>query len=213
MKKLLNILGNNIFCKIFFVTIPLLNEIPVLMPYLNSVVKLGLVLAVVYLVADLITNRQTLRTHFIVPISVFLFALFMGCLLNIRAQLARMNIISFFYTVSTFLVLFPVSRRKSEDQIRKEFSIINLILSVSITVISLISLVMFFAKIQTVYTFNGHSYRLGFYNGRLVGLLRNSIYPTFAIGFFCCLIQLMFNREWGKRSKTADILPSASAWS
>ena len=206
MKKLLNILSDNIFCKIFFVTLPLLNEIPVLMPYLNSVVKLGLVLAVLYLAADMITNRQTLRMHFIVPIAVFLFALLMSCLLNIRSPLSSMNIISLFYTVATMLVLFPVSRRKTEDQVRKEFSIINLFLAVSITAISAVSLAMFFAKIQIVYTFNSYVYRLGFNSGRLVGLLRNSIYPTFVIGFFCCLIQLLLNREWGKKSKTADIL-------
>lgn len=206
MKKLLNILSDNIFCKIFFVTLPLLNEIPVLMPYLNSVVKLGLVLAVLYLAADMITNRQTLRMHFIVPIAVFLFALLMSCLLNIRSPLSSMNIISLFYTVATMLVLFPVSRRKTEDQVRKEFSIINLFLAVSITAISAVSLAMFFAKIQIVYTFNSYVYRLGFNSGRLVGLLRNSIYPTFMIGFFCCLIQLLLNREWGKKSKTADIL-------
>ena len=113
MKKFLDILSNNIFCKIFFLTIPLLNEIPVLMPYTNSIVKFGLVLAVIYLLADLITNRQTLRITFIVPIAVFLFALFMSCVLNIRSELASMNVYSFFYTVCTFLVLFPVSRKKS----------------------------------------------------------------------------------------------------
>lgn len=195
--NLKKVLSNNFYSKLFFLILPFLNEIPLLMPYLNSLMKFGLVLAVVYLLSDLVTFRQTLRMRYIVPVAVFLLAGLISCVLNLKSEQASMNIISFFYNACTLLVLFPVSSWKTPEQIRKEFAAVNLILLIMITVSSAISLVMFFGKIQIKVLYSNYEYCMGYHSGRLVGLLRNAIYPTFAIGIFCGLIQLALNNKKG----------------
>lgn len=195
--NLKKVLSNNFYCKLFFLILPFLNEIPLLMPYLNPVMKFGLVLAVVYLLSDLVTFRQTLRMHYIVPVVFFLLAGLISCVLNLKSEQASMNIISFFYNACTLLVLFPVSSWKTPDEIHKEFATVNLVLLLMISVSAAISLIMFFGKIQIKVFYSNYEYCMGYHSGRLVGLLRNAIYPTFAIGIFCGLIQLALNRRKG----------------
>lgn len=204
--KIRNILTNNFYCKLFFILVPFLNEIPFLMAYANPLMKFGILLCAIYLLSDLLTDRQLFRMDFITPIALFLFAGLISCVLNIRSEQARMNIISYLYNFCTLLVLFPVSKKKSEEQQYREFEVINVLLLVMISVCSAIALYMFFSKTQVVLKYNDYTYRMGFHDGRLVGLLRNAIYPTHAIGIFCGFIQLEMNNVRGRRCKIAPAL-------
>ena len=195
------ILTNNLYCKLFFVLIPFLNEIPLLMAYVNPLMKFGILMCAVYLLADILTERQTLWMPFITAAVIFLFAGLISCVLNIRATQRSMNIISFLYNFCTLIVLFPVSKNKSEQQIQREFELINLLLLVMTTICASIGLYLFFSKTQIKLEYNDYVYRMGHNDGRLVGLMRNAIYPTHAIGIFCGIVQLSINALKDRRNK------------
>ena len=197
MKKVFD----NFYCKLFFIIIPFLNEISYLIPYVNPIMKLGLVLAAIYLVYDFFTRRETLKMNHITLMVLFLFAMGMGILLNMKVPAFKMNVIEFLYTGCSLLVLFQVSSDKTQKDIYREMTAINYILVSMITIAGIISLVLCFAKIQTTFVYHDYEYPVGMYNGRLVGIFRNSIYPTATIGIIAAMVQLCINRIYYEHKK------------
>ena len=187
---------NNFYCKLFFVIIPFFNEIPIFMSVFTPCLKIGLILSLAYIVYDLFTSKNILKMNYITLIAIFVGAVTIGTLLNYKSDMFKMNIIEIFYMIAAMLVLFMVPKDSSKEQCYKELRSIGYILSGLISVVSLISLVMYFSKIGFSYTYNDYEYHLGIYDGRLVGLYRNSIYPTAAIGLFVSILQLMLNKTY-----------------
>ena len=66
-EKVLDTISNNIFCKLFFIVIPLLNEIPVLTPVFNPFMKVGILIGLLFIFTDLFRGRTILKTAGIVP--------------------------------------------------------------------------------------------------------------------------------------------------
>ena len=185
-------IGNNFYCKLFFVLIPFLNEIPLLAPYFNPMMKIGLVIGALYILYDLFHDRTILKTACIVPAVALILFVSIGTLLHYDSPRFKMNIIEIAYVVVSLLVLFPTSSKRNHY---RELSVINYLSVGFITIASAISVVLFFARVSITYTFNDFSsYQIGVFNGRLVGLFRTSTYPTAAIVVFCALIQLFMNK-------------------
>lgn len=191
MKELIkNSIGNNFYCKLFFVLVPFLNEIPVLTPYVNPMMKIGLVIGALYILYDLFHDRNILHTACIVPAVVLILSVAIGSLMHRNSPYFRMNLIELAYTIVSLMVLFTAVANGKEY---KELSIINYLSVIGITAASAVSLYLVLKGVNFTCSFNGQEYSLGVYNGRLVGVFRNSIYPTAAIGVFCALIQIFIN--------------------
>lgn len=190
-QKLSHFIGNSFYCKLFFIILPFLNEIPLLTNYTVSFLKLGIVWGGLYLLYDLFHERNTLKTPGIVPMTLLIVAMAIGSAMHWQSEQLKMNLIEVLYTVVTVGVLYPVPTKGTEY---REISVINAVFVTLATIASLISVIMFFTKTQIAVEINGYLYKLGVFNGRLVGIYRNSIYPTALLGAFCAGIQLMVNK-------------------
>lgn len=207
-QKLSQFIGNSFYCKLFFIILPFLNEIPLLTNYTVSFLKLGIVWGGLYLLYDLFHERNTLKAPGIVPMTVLILAMTIGSAMHWQSALLKMNIIEILYTIITVGVLYPSPSKGKEYQ---EMSVINSIFVTLVTVASLISVIMFFTKTQIEVEINGYLYRLGVFNGRLVGVYRNSIYPTALLGMFCAFIQLLINKTVLNTKKYNKLLIAAIA--
>lgn len=192
----LNKIFTSFNCKLIFLIIPFLNEIPLLMPVFNPLMKGGMFFAAAYIIYDLFTRRETFKMSFILPSIILIASIFIGTALNYSSPQLKMNIIELLYVITSLIVLLQVPENYTKEQCYKEIRIINFILIVLITITSVVSLIMYYSKITFEITYNNYTYRMGVYNGRLVGLFRNSIYPTAAIGTICGFVQLFVNREY-----------------
>ncbi len=190
-ERIKDIIGNNFICKLFFVLIPFLNEIPMLTPHFNPMMKFGLVIGAIYILYDLFHNRNILKTPCIVPAVALILCLCIGTAIHFRSEQLRMNLIETAFTIVSLLVLFSPGKAGKEY---KELSIINYILVFLTTVASAFSIYLFFAGVSRTFVFHDYSYSIGVFNGRLVGIFRNSIYPTAAIAVFCAFIQIFINK-------------------
>lgn len=190
-QKLSHFIGNSFYCKLFFIILPFLNEIPLLTNYTVSFLKLGIVWGGLYLLYDLFHERNTLKAPGIVPMTLLIAAMAIGSAMHWQSEQLKMNLIEVLYTVVTVGVLYPVPTKGTEY---REISIINAVFVTLVTIASLISVIMFFTKTQIEVEINGYLYKLGVFNGRLVGVFRNSIYPTALLGAFCAGIQLLVNK-------------------
>lgn len=203
--KLWNGLTDPLPLKLFFVVVPFLCELPLLMPYLLSWQKLGLVWAAALLIRDIFRNRRMLRMRYAVWIWPFLICCGMTVLLNRSASL-RMNAIEFCYTTATLLMLYPVPGRRDKERFLKELSVLSYTLSFLTAVTATIAIGMFVVQMHTTVTFHGVTYHLGVFLNRLVGLYRNAIYPTSAIGLFAAVIQLVINHSRRARARTPRMI-------
>ena len=188
------ILFDSFWCKLFFVILPFFSELPLLMPYMVPLMKIGLVWAALCIVYDLFTERIILKTKYMGLIVLFIIGMFFSVILNYDNSMSKMNIIEFFYTCAVLIVLFPAKSLKNENAI-KEITIINYTLAILTFIVAVISLVTFVMQYKFSITFNDYTYNMGCYQRRLVGLYKNAIYPTAALGIWCSVSQLIINTK------------------
>lgn len=187
-------LFDSFWCKMFFVVLPFFSEIPFLMPYLVPLMKIGVVWAFLCLAYDLFTERNILKTRYMGLIVLFIIGMAVSVILNYNNSMSKMNLIEFFYTSAVLVVLFPAKPLNNEKAI-KEITIINYTLATLTFIVAIISLVMFVMQYKFSITVNDYTYNLGCYQGRLVGLYKNAIYPTAAFGVWCSVSQLLINSK------------------
>ena len=204
-EKVLDTISNNILCKLFFIVIPLLNEIPVLTPVFNPFMKVGILIGLLFIFTDLFRGRTILKTAGIVPAALLVIFVLIGSLLHFQSEQFKMNLIELCYIAISFFVLYPVSNSLNREKLFGEITLINCAFVGLVTAASVISLILFFLKVNASYIFNNYEYHLGVFNGRLVGIFRNSIYPTATIAMFCAVIQYLVNRKiWNIKSNSKN---------
>lgn len=206
-EKVLDTISNNILCKLFFIVIPLLNEIPVLTPVFNPFMKVGILIGLLFIFTDLFRGRTILKTAGIVPAALLVIFVLIGSLLHFQSEQFKMNLIELCYIAISFFVLYPVSNSLNREKLFGEITLINCVFVGLVTAASVISLILFFLKVNASYIFNNYEYHLGVFNGRLVGIFRNSIYPTATIAMFCAVIQYLVNRKiWNIKKRRWSVL-------
>lgn len=199
--KIGSFLTNPLLLKLFFVVVPFLCELPLLAPYLLSWQKMGLLWAAALLVWDIFKSRRILRMRYAVWIFPFLFCCGVTLLLNMGTSF-RMNAIEFCYTTATLLMLYPVPGGRQKERLIKELSVLNYTMVFLTAVTATVAVGMFVVQAHIPFTFHGYTYHLGVFLNRLVGLYRNAIYPTSALGLLAACMQLVINRCRRKQVRT-----------
>lgn len=195
MKKQLNhikdFLLNPFHIKVFFILMPLLLEVSVLIPILNSYLKLGLLWAAIFLLYDLFHERNILNFKYSKLLWSFLFTYFISILLNRHIQL-KMNLIGYSYIIVTFLVLLLPSKENNEV---KELKTLNMIIIRITSVASLIGIFLFSVQYFGEFEYLNGLYRIGFHANRLIGVYRGVTTPTTAIGIMIPIIHIAIIRN------------------
>lgn len=202
MTKVFRAVLEPLYIRIFFVIVPFLAEIPLIMTYTVPLQKIGLAWAALYLVYDLFTCRRMLKARYVTLIVPFIALMGLTVLLNYQTML-RSNVINWMYTVAVLLVLYPVDNSRSKEDRLREMSVLNGLLCVLTLCTAAVSLWMFITQYGGSVTYNGYAHPLGFNEGRLTGVFRNANYPTSVIGIFAGWMQLRINRTLNVSARKA----------
>lgn len=145
-----------------------------LMPLLNSYLKLTLVWSAMFLVFDLFHRRKFLEGRGKIILCVFLFTYLISIVLN-RQTSFRMNLIGFAYiTVQMLILTIPSSKPVEETE-----KISECIYKIGV-VFSTIGVLLYLMQVNNDLLFNGKFYPIGFYSSRLIGIYRNITSPSLA---------------------------------
>ena len=208
LKKILQIIGNPFYVKVYFVVMVFLSEIPIVMRYFNPLLRYGLVLSVVVILADLLTERRVLNWRLMWPL-LFIILSYAVTLLFHRNEFFTANVVDYFFMVALFLVMFPTRKGQEKASILREMSVINMIMVGLTTLAGLFSIYLFLVQYQSYYEFNNLIFPVGFVHNRLGGLYRNAIYPTNVLGILAGVIQWsILNKENYKWAKLGKVLIS-----
>ena len=213
LKKVKNILTDTLYIKLFFVIIPFLGEIPLLIAYVRPFMKAGLVLAALWLVYDLFTKRSIFKIRYRVFIFAMLISFAITVLLN-RQTSFKMNLIEFFYTCATLLVLFPSLHTGDERRTLRELSFVCWSMTLLTVVASSISVILYLFQYKGAVAYNESIYPVGIdINNRLAGLYFNANLPSAALGLFSAITLLAMRfkqRHDGK--KWISLLAVCTLW-
>ncbi|MBT3319424.1 MAG: O-antigen ligase family protein [Clostridia bacterium] len=187
--------------KLYFVIITGLAEVPYLSQYFVGTIKYGLIWALLVLVVDFFTERRFFKTKNILLFVLMLLSYIVTIILNYSVALTS-NVLNYCYMILIFLVFYPQPKGADKKTIaRKQMYILNYVLVVMITAMSIVGLIMFVMQFRELIEFNGLRFKVGFIDGRLTGIYRNAIYPTAAIGIIAAVMQLVMRKLKGSKSK------------
>lgn len=181
------------YLKIVLLLFPLFLEVPMLMPVLNSYLKLTLVWSASFLIYDFFHHRYFLKGRGKWLLCFFLLTYFMSVLLNYKTSF-RMNAISYAYVVSQSMIL-TIPTENPRESLEKVSSYVYKIGMV----FSTLGVFLYLAQIENALFFNGKFYPIGFYSSRLVGLYRNITSPSLGYITLFTLYYLLSQKRQNKK--------------
>ncbi|CAM3563349.1 O-antigen ligase [Erysipelothrix urinaevulpis] len=201
-KKLYNTLFNPSYIQLFFIVFPLVLETPMLLPLLNSYLKIGLVWGAAYLAFDLFHERRFLEDKHRRLLLLFVGFYTITMIINIKNPNSRMNLIGYFYIVVQMLII-TIQDTDRQVALRKLKFISKTIITVTL-VYSIIGLILFIIQYHDILIYSNKRYVLGFYSNRLVGIYRGITSATISIGVMSAFTYMnIVYREDRKVSKYA----------
>lgn len=186
--KLYDTVFNPLYLKLFFLVFPLVLESPMLLPLLNSYLKLGLLWGAGFIVYDFFHERKIFEGDLKILLLSFVFFYSITLLLNFRNEFLRMNLIGYFYIVIQMLVM--TIPEKNAERLLKMIQLINKVIMTITIIFSLIGFILFLTQYHDSLIYSNKDYVLGFYNGRLVGVYRGITSSTLPIAIMASFMYL-----------------------
>lgn len=178
MNKIKTFLEDTIYFKILYVMFALFSVVPLISQYSNKFIKLILVYGFVLLGYDLITKRKIFKNKYIWYMIAFVSCIFIATVVNFNHSLVE-NGKLFLYTTIQFFVLACVDLDMRKSRVRLEIKIMNNMTIVFLTLVSIISVILFLFRINGEYvSLPGTEYENVLYYGvaygdRLTGIVSN----------------------------------------
>lgn len=193
LKKIRNFIVNPFYLKVFFVITSFLLVTTVTRPYVDGVIKFGILWAAIVFFYDLFTERRVLKSHSMLLLVGFLVVFGTTILINYKVEFKN-NISSWLYTVCMLLVLYPYKGIHKEQALR-EISVLNYTYLGLTCIGSTISFILFLK--QTTYwgEYYGLKYCIGVYDNRLFGIYLNPGIVLTSVAICLCIIQFFINHN------------------
>lgn len=178
MSRLKTFLEDTIYFKLMYVFFALLSVVPAISQYSNKFIKIIMVYGFVLLGYDLITKRKIFKIKYIWYMAAFVGCLFIATLANYNHSLVE-NGKLFLYTTLQFFIIAAVDLDLRKSRVRLEIKIMNNMTLIFLTLVSIISVLLFVFRINGEYiTQAGTQYEaIQTYgmtaNDRLTGIVAN----------------------------------------
>lgn len=141
-KLLDKIFGNFFYVKVFYLCILILQFQVFTRDLVGPFVKLALVYGFLVIVYDLFTKRNIFKNKFFPLIVLFFIFLFLSIIVNAdKKPIDDFKI--FTYAALEFFVIAMLPSDKSEEEVKKEYRILSLIVIVSLALIAIASIITF----------------------------------------------------------------------
>lgn len=197
LKKMRDFIVNPFYVKIFFVITSFLLVTSVGRPYVDGVIKIGIVWSAIVFFYDLFTQRRVLKSRGMVLLVGFL-AVF-GLTIVINYQVEFKNNFSFWaYAVCMLLVLYPYQGIGREQALR-EMSVLNYVYLGLTCVTTTLSFLLFLEQYTYWGDYFGFKFCIGIYDNRLFGVHLNPGIVLTSIGICLCVLQFFINRKLKKK--------------
>ena len=193
LKKIRNFIVNPFYLKVFFVITSFLLVTTVTRPYVDGVIKFGILWAAIVFFYDLFTERRVLKSHSMLLLVGFLVVFGTTILINYKVEFKN-NISSWLYTVCMLLVLYPYKGIHKEQALH-EISVLNYTYLGLTCIGSTISFILFLK--QTTYwgEYYGLKYCIGVYDNRLFGIYLNPGIVLTSVAICLSIIQFFINHH------------------
>lgn len=152
----------------------------------------------VLLLYDLFTKRKFLKARGMFWLICFMLVFAVSVVLNYKTGL-NLNAASWGYTAIALLLLYPDSLDKAKERSLFELSVLNNIFIAMTSVLSTISIGMFFCLYHKEVTFGDQKYAMGWSQNRLFGLYSNTGYMITALALAITVLQIVITKARGKK--------------
>ncbi|MDE5994929.1 MAG: O-antigen ligase family protein [Oscillospiraceae bacterium] len=152
----------------------------------------------VLLLYDLFTKRKFLKARGMFWLICFMLVFAVSVVLNYKTGL-NLNAASWGYTAIALLLLYPDSLDKAKERSLFELSVLNNIFIAMTSVLSTISIGMFFCLYHKEVVFGDQKYAMGWSQNRLFGLYSNTGYMITALALAITVLQIVIIKARGKK--------------